>query len=242
MRTLLLMLAVLAAPTATGETIVVTLDCGATCSDEPPATRFDRPLCVEETLHDALIDSAARGDRSALALLRRRYETADTYQERHRLASALLTHLPNADAIWNELAEQASMAIRFAPDEDGAYPLELQQYCEARGLDTDQFWWMSWDALVTAGAHARSRTLLHQALGSSNRDLLMAAVHGFASQGDGSALPAIAAALERFGDQIGLAFLLVTFNTPEADALAFKYLHDDDRIEYLRQREGGVTP
>ena len=224
---------------------VIVSGCGvSTCDDERPASRFDLPFCADEALHTALIESIEGGDRSALGLLRQRYETADSSRERHRLAGALLRHLENDGAIWDALAKEASIAVRFPHTEDGEWSQEFQDFCRDRNEEPEDTWWMSVDALLTASVDPRSRTLLHGALKSGDDDLVRFAVGGFAIQRDASALPAIAEALERLGeDARGFAGDLAFYAMDEADALAFKYIPEDDRETYLeRRREISTAP
>lgn len=196
-------------------------ECAMTvCSDDPPATIFDAPLCSDVELHSRLIESLKGGDRSALALIERRYELAVSYWERHRLAGVLLDHRPDADAIWDELAKQASLALRPPADDDGPER------------------WLGLSALSTISGNPRARDLLHQALQSPESDVAVAAVCGFAFQHDGSALPAIAETLERLGDRAAdVATCLTFFETKEADALAFKYITGNDRASYFDLRK-----
>jgi hypothetical protein len=239
-RTIIVILALLIAPLAAAETIIVPL---GTCSDQRPETRLELPLCADEKLHDALIDAMKRGDRSALALLQRRYESADTYQEQYRLGAVLLEHLPNADAVWKELSERAEIVVRFAQNDDGGFPSEYLRHCETLGIDPDELWSSSRDALFAISSHPRSRALLHQALQTSVNDLVMGAIVGLAQQRDLASLPAIAAALERLGDRAPeLAAGLVLFHTAEADELAYKYIPEKDRADYLRPRQPAEEP
>jgi hypothetical protein len=193
---------------------------GATCSEEPPATIFDTPLCRDVDFNTQLIESVRAGDRSVLPLLRQRYETADSFSEQHRLGSVLLEYLPDSTgAIWNELVKQASAAVRSPDVENKVHA-------------------MSVSALYAIGESPRARPLLHEALQSTDAEIVAAAVFGFAWQRDTSALPAIAAALERAGESAAeVAVNLALFRTEDADALALKYLAEDNRWTYFELRK-----
>jgi Carboxypeptidase regulatory-like domain len=165
-----------------------------TCSDDLPRSRFDYPLCSDEALTTALIESAEGGDRSALALLRQRYRTAGTYLERNRIGRMLLQDRE----VWNELAAEAELVVRFPHVERGVLAPELEAYCEERNLVPEQLWAASFDALNTISGDPRSRALLYRALETKDWVLVSAAIGGFVVQRDRSALPAIERALARF--------------------------------------------
>lgn len=196
----------------------------SSCQDDLPRSKFDRPLCVDESLNTSLIESVERGDRSALALLQQRYRTADTYQERNRIGGVLLRHLDD-DAIWQELSTDAEVAVRFPRDDDGGFTPELEAYCEARNVEPENLWWMSWSAFVEISGEVRARPLLYRALETSDRDLVFVGIAGLAAQRDATALPAIDRALERLeADRASdLVKVLETFESPEAMALLAKY-------------------
>lgn len=212
--------------------ITVTCNLHVTCSPEPPSTPFDPPLCADEELHNALIEAAGRGDRSAVGLLRQRYQTANSYREKQRLAAALLGKVSDDRAIWSELHEQAALAVRF-PTVDGEYSAEFEEYCRARSEDPVQLWDRAYNALERAGADPRSRPLLYEALKTSDRNLVYAAIWGLATQRDDTALPAIEEAFQRFenlGSEVVLCLAL--FRSEAADALAMKYLDESSRADY----------
>lgn len=48
------------------------------CTEKPPATKWDPPLCMDEKLDISLMHAAERGEEGALAMVRARYETART--------------------------------------------------------------------------------------------------------------------------------------------------------------------
>lgn len=208
-----------------------------TCGETAPLTIWDRPSCTDQQLHDSLIENMERGDRSALSLLRKRYETADTYQERHRLAAALLGRVPDDRSMWNELAENAEICVRFPSTAEGDFSPEFEQYCLERNVDPADLWSMSSNALGLASGDPRSRPLLHEALELTDANLIGIAIAGLATQRDTSALPGIRKAFERLAAESrwivhGLAF----FNSAEADELAFQYLNELERQDYLDAR------
>jgi hypothetical protein len=190
------------------------------CSEVPPATIFDAPLCADVALHTTLIESLEGGDRSALALIRQRYETADSYHEQHRLAGVLLEHLPEETAIRNELVKRATPALRSS-----------DLFFKVRS--------MAVSALYTLAEDPRAGALLDEALQSSDAEVVGAAVFGLAWHRRTAALPAIAAALERIGvpEAAQAAFALALFGSEEADTLAFKYIAEDERETYFEARK-----
>jgi hypothetical protein len=222
------------------ETIVVS--CSSACSDSPPANRFDVPLCSDYELHDALMESARQGDASSVALLRSRYDTADTYSERHRLAGALLRRGNDAE-IWNELVSHAGIALRF-PRVNGEPSPEFLQHCAERGVDPEEYWWMGRDALGVAGEDPRSRALLRKALATDDEDLVCAALLGLATQRDLESLPLIENAIRRFSDdrQDYLVDLLSLFQSERADAVAMKFLEgEEDLVRYREARAAAAV-
>ena len=95
---------------------------GVTCTDDGPKDEWDLPSCVDESLHDALIENARHGDRSAVELLRGRYDLATTHRERHRIAVELLGRVTNDRIYWHDLESYARIAVRFPKGEEGDLP------------------------------------------------------------------------------------------------------------------------
>ena len=219
------------------ETIVFT--CGSACSDQPPADRFDRPLCSDYELHDALMESARQGDASSVALLRSRYATADTFSERHRLSGALLGRGNDAE-IWNELVSHAGIALRF-PHVGDEHSAEFLQHCAERGVDPDEYWWMGHDALEVAGKDPRSRALLRDALATDDDNLVSAAILGLAVQGDLESLPLIESAIRRFVRRDFLVDQLSLFQSERADAVAMKFLEDEEGLVRYREARAAAA-
>lgn len=211
----------------------ITFTCSlAVCSETAPASKWDQPSCADYELNTALIASAEGGDRSARTLLRRRFDTADTYQERHRIGRALLGKLADDRAIWNALSEEARISVRF-PRVDGKFPADFEAYCRERDLEPEKLWWMSVNALMTIANDRRARAMLLQVLKTGEVDMVGLAIAGLAEQGDRSALPAVKAALDRLGEKApDAAFNLALFRSADADALAFQYLDEDSRKPY----------
>jgi hypothetical protein len=152
---------------------VVTVSCilGMACSKTPPLSRSDLPWCMDVRWNDALIESIERGNRGAIESLRRRYETAFTYREKHTLAAALLRRVPDDRAIWKDLEERAAVSVRF-PRIDGMYSRAFEEYCREHNLSPDEVWFLSVEALKHAASDPRSRPLLREALESGDRQLI----------------------------------------------------------------------
>ncbi len=205
---------------------VQVIDCGLTivhCLEEPPGTMFDAPLCADFNLDQTALEGIARGDRSAIALTQRRFETANTYVQKHKLAAALLRRVPDDTRYWNELYEHARKLVVAAPDRE-------QQ---------DDYW-TSVDALRAIQADVRSRPLMLQALARTDYAIVVECITGLVQQRDPSALPAIERAIARFddeGDRVLLAQVLSPWNSPAADRVAFRFLDELDRETYLELRE-----
>src|SRR5437667_6723920 len=108
---------------------------------EAPATPWDRPSCDEYNLNTALLESAERGDRSAIELLRQRYATTFTYAERFRIGGALLGRVRDDRAIWNELSAPVEKRIDLADDD-----ARIEAYCAEHGYERDAFEGMAWSA------------------------------------------------------------------------------------------------
>lgn len=198
------------------------------CTDERPATRFDPPACDDLAAGRRLEQALEGGDLSLLGEVRRRYEHALTYRERHHLGRLLLDHLEDDTTIWNDLSAEAVLCLRYARDSEKLQPLARRQNAEP-----SRVWWASSDALAAIAHDPRARHLLHRALASDDGALRRIAVAGFALQKDFAALPAIAAALERHGSNAGEAALgLAHYGSEEADALAMKFMSEAQRERY----------
>jgi hypothetical protein len=205
------------------------LACGGIplCTHDAPGTKWEVPRCADYELHMSLIEAAGRNDRSAIAMLRRRYDLETSIRERFRIAGALLGKLDDRE-LWSDLYEAASLAVRYAPV-DGKYPPESVGGTDLRIAGST--------ALRYVAGDPRARALLHDALKTSDRQILDIALDGLAAQRDHSSLPAIRAMLAREKDRASwLALRLARFDTAEADALAFEYLLEDARGLYLEHR------
>ena len=219
----------------------IVLACGRACDDDPPSTLFDRPLCSEYMLNDVLIEAAAGGDASAIALLRNRYETADTYFERHRIARALLSTTSGDAKFWKELTSHAEIVVRFPQVDEESSP-EYLEWCAERGLDPDQHWYMALHALDMASKDPRSRPLLLRALTSNEYTLTEIAIDGLGTQQDFESLPLIEKAIRASEEKSLLAGHLAYFADERADAIAMKYLDGDLRESYLEWRSAMKEP
>lgn len=213
------------------------------CSNMPPETVWDMPLCSDMELDDSLIDGMERGDTSAIAMLRKRYENAPTYHQKHRLAAALLRRVPNDSTYWNELIPHATNVVRLAGVKDEFFPSEaMTRWCEERGLPTAEYPYMALRALEHVAPDPRSRPLLLEALQQHDVSIIVAAISGLAQQRDEGALPAIERVLDARDDRQMLAFALAHYRSEAADRVAMRYLDEDDRPEYAAFRETVLTP
>ena len=197
---------------------VVTISCSfRQCSDTGPVSRWDQPACADYELHSALIESAGRGDRSALTLLRRRYDTADTYVEQHRIGEALLGKIADDRAIWNALAEEAAISVRF-PRVDDEFSADFETWCRDRNVEPENLWWTSADAFRVIATDRRARAMLFEVLKTGDPHMTGLAIAALTEHGDRSALPAIEAALARLGDK-----------APEGAVNLIRQLRDSDQ-------------
>lgn len=223
----------------------IVLACGRACADDPPSTLFDQPLCSEYMLNDVLIEAAADGDASAIALLRSRYETAETYSERHRIAGALLRPSSGDAKFWKELVSHAETVLRFPHGGEESSP-EYLEWCGERGVDPSKHWYMALHALDMASKDPRSRPLLRRALALKDDCLREIAIEGLGAQQDFESLPLIERAIRASEEKELLAGHLAHFADQRADAIAMKYLDGDLRESYLEWRsamkESGGDP
>ena len=160
--------------------------------------------CTDYELNSALIESMKLGDASALELLQKRQRATFVHAERHRLAGALLGRVIDDRAYWNELSEHAADAIRFAYVDDEPSQ-EFVQWCAYRGIDPNEYRWMTIDALGIAAADRRARPLLLKALESADPMVVLCAFSAIIEQRDESLLPAIERMLERFPEDASFA-------------------------------------
>lgn len=209
----------------------VSLSCTASVEfcRKSPSTPWDLPPCDEYDFNTALLESAGRGDRSAIELLRQRYATTITYAERSRIAGSLLGRLRDDSAIWNELLPHAENAVNFAGHKE-----KLDAYCAEHGYDSSAHEEMSLGALTAMMTDRRARPLLLRALASGADELASIGVLGLAVQRDETALPQIETALQQFP---GNAIYLACFKSAAADRIAAKYIGNEaDRADYERVR------
>lgn len=214
---------------------LIQTDCSSPCSPAAPESEWDRPACSDYDLDTSLDEAAGSGDRSAIALLRRRHETVPTRDERLRIAGMLLHRVADDSPYWRELAEYAENAVRFGAVDDGTQAA-YAKFCEERGLD-ERYVYVASGALAIIGRDARSRPLLLRALESNDEGLLFAAICGLGEQHDLDSLPVIEKKLESLGDHAHEPALgLFAFASDEADRVAFKYIREEDRQAYLESR------
>ncbi|HEX8170891.1 MAG TPA: carboxypeptidase-like regulatory domain-containing protein [Thermoanaerobaculia bacterium] len=186
----------------------------AICFDARPESPWDSPRCADRERDVALIRSLDRGDRSVIALLRSRHEEEPTYEERHRIAGALLRHVPDDAAYWNELFTAAEGVMRERdPDFD--------EWCSAHDIESWKYMAVSRAALRTIASDPRSRDLLLRALTIADFDVIRIAIRGLAAQHDETAVPAIGRALDSLGSRAAeLLPLLDGFESPAARRIA----------------------
>lgn len=213
------------------------LNCGPPCSEEKPETQFEQSSCADYNLNTSLIEAAAKRDRSAVELLQRRYAETLSWQERARIAGALLGRIANDDEIWKELEQHAENLVRFSNDDEET-KAKLEAWCGERGYDAQDYLGVAFFSFDAASSDRRSRPLLVRAIASSNRDVVMNAIYGFGKQVDESALPLIEEALARFDSPASMAELLALYHSDAADQVAMKYITDeDDRANYREMRQ-----
>jgi len=207
-----LLAAFLALPVV-GEELV--LDCWSPCAVyAAPETPDDRPSCTEYDFDSALIASMRGGDSSARELLEQRHGTTFSYEERLRIAGALLRHVNDDRAYWAEIRVLVEDALETKSHE---YPQPV-----------------SYQALELAGTDRRGRELLIRALESENAEIVTTAIMSIGEQNDESMLPLIEKAIERLpGEHLG--FALYTFHSPAAGALAKRVLTADEFENYKQQ-------
>jgi carboxypeptidase family protein len=215
----------------------ITVSCAWACNDEAPATRWELPTCADLDLNIALIDSLQNGDRSARDLLLKRYESADTWQERYRVGASLLGRIPDDSAIWKELLEHATNAVRFSHSDTTDPSPELVRWCEERQIDVSDYMSMASNALDLASLDERARPLLRQALRSDDPWVVFQGILGLARQHDESALPLIEEAIQRLPDDSLLPLALAKFKSERADAIAAKYADLDETYQEWRNEE-----
>lgn len=162
---------------------------------------------------------------------------AETWSERHRLGGALLRRVPNDSAIWSELFEHAKNAVRFAGSVYEPTP-EFAQWCAEHQLPVENYYWdMAFDSFTNAAEDPRARPLLLEALQTDESSLIFHAICALGQQHEESSLPAIEKTLQRVKDDVNmLASALSCFASEHADALAMKYLDEDQQSDYLAAR------
>jgi len=213
----------------------IVLACGSPCADEPPRTAFSDPSCEDYDRDLPLIEAVEREDASAIPLLRARYDGHLSLIERHRIAGALLGKVADDGALWTDLYEHAALAVRF-PMTGGDYSEAFRRYCSERNLEPDAVWNVTVNAFEHASRDPRSRALLREVVERRDPPLIVLAIAGLAMQRDVDALPAIDAALAQLDDDPTIAVALAFYALPEADAIAFKYLAEDDCELYFELR------
>jgi len=230
MRKTWLFIACLALPVFGEETL--TLGCYMPCLlDSEPKTAFEKPSCNDYDLNGALIDALGHGDRSAMELLQRRHDTTFALNEKLRIAGALLRHVDDDHAYWNEIAAPAEDAVRLIGTP------ELDAWCAERGLERDDYQTYLYTALDLAGHDPRGRELLLRALQSNDLYVVANAIISFGLNGEKSALPAIETALRRFPAEERLAFVLFAFHSEATDDLAKRYLSEETFEDYKLARD-----
>jgi hypothetical protein len=208
------------------------------CGSDVPSSVWGWPLCDDYTLDTTLETAAKRGDHSAIDLLERRYETAFTLREKRQIAGILLHRLPDDSKYWKSLIDLAEDAPRFIGD-DEATQARLQAYCSEKGIvDPNDYVSAIDDALSIVSNDSRSRPLLRRLLESNVPELQVSAVLGFCQQRDESELDAIDAVIGKATQyQHDMAQCLVEYRSETADKIAFKYLLDSERADYIELKQ-----
>jgi hypothetical protein len=238
---LLLLLAVSGPPEQAVVQEEITFTCSLkVCNDDPPSDLDDDfPQCSEYFLREALLESAPH-DPSALALLKQRYATAKP-NERRNIAHGLLRRIEDDRPFWNDLYTLAEIAVRFPSG--GAEPSpDFAQWCAARNVEPEPYWGLAISSLSDIVDDPRSHALLGRALASDNSDVVVLAIIGFGMQKDLTKLPAIDRAIARFPEKTReLAIYLAEYHDDRADAVAMKYLSDDDDLAMYGEMRA-ITP
>jgi hypothetical protein len=213
------------------EPVSITLNCGSPCSDE----RYEgerRPTCVAWDLDGSLIEAAQRGDASSLQLLARRFDWLDNHSERARIGAALLGRLADDSAVWRLLSAEAEEAVKSVGKEEELAPQFVASFETPE--QADEAFRPLVESLQAVAEDARARPLLLRALATGHNWVTGIAIEGLARQHDLTALPAIDEALARLEDhnQTEAAMALSAYRSEEADAVARKYLDEDDLPRY----------
>lgn len=225
---------------AIGDDEPITMMCvdpeGTYCTEVAGNDPFGKPACSDMRLNDALIE-ASKTDPSALQILQQRYATMETHRERRRIAGALLRKVPNDTKIWNELAAQAEIAIRF-PEIDWKLSPEYLQWATEQGVHPNAYREAAVDAFGVIMEDRRSHSLLVRALDTTDISLLITAVIGLGTQKDSDSLPRIEQAILRLEeeDRAFIAELLMFFDDDRADAIARKFLDEKQMARYADAR------
>jgi hypothetical protein len=212
-------------------------DCGliiATCLSTPPETMFDAPLCADEQADGLVLDAIAQHDPSAVALAQRRFETANTYAQKHKLAAALLRAVPNDVRYWNALYEHASNLVAFPRYE------QFEAWCSERDLPAGDYYWMALDALRFISSDARALPLMLKTLACDDVLLQAEGVTALGLHDDPRSLPAIERAIARAtnpDDRLLLAHGLASWKSIDADRVAFRFLDEEEREIYREQQQ-----
>lgn len=222
-----------ATPVVVSEEIVI---------DESPCAQtvssiWDWPLCDDYYLDTTLETAAKRRDHSAIDLLEQRYETTFTLREKQRIAAMLLNRVPDDSKYWKALTGLAEDSLRFAGDDD-ATKGKLRAFAAEKGIDPDTYLDATIDALGRISSDVRARDLIRRALDSNVPDLQLLAIWGFAAQHDESVLDRIDSVIEKASkDQYAMAEALAEYQSDKADKIAFKYLTESQRAEYLDTKQ-----
>lgn len=200
--------------------------------DQEFSTVWDLPQCDAYETDSSLIRRAQRDDPAAIALLERRFDTAFTFAERHRIAETLLRLAPDDTRYWKELRSHAENAVRFAGNEQ-----QLAWWCASHGFDKDRYPKVATAALRDISDDPRAKELLFRALATNKPDLVKIAIVGFGRQDDRSALDQIDRALARLGNQAAEpASWLALYESDDADKIAFKYIPAEGVGPYREHR------
>jgi hypothetical protein len=210
--------------------------------DELPCGRevtsiWDWPTCDDYQLDTSLETAAKQRDHSAIDLLEKRYETADTLREKRRIASMLLNRVPDDSKYWKPLFALAEDCLRFAGDDEEAHA-RLKAFADERGIDPNEYETAAEDAFLIIAYDIRSRPLLLRALDSDVPILQAYAIVGFAAQRDESMLERIESVIAKATKERDfMAAALMDYRSEAADKIALKYLPEDQRADYVEARQ-----
>lgn len=223
------------------------LACGARCSDTPPVSPNDDPLCVEQRRDYELIAAMKEGDGSAAKLLRHRFAQEVSLYERVTIAEALLPRHDEDGTLFRFLAALAEEAVTNVPETKDlsgrkTFPRSFAARFAGHPIDVESHWWTRLTALRAIVADRRTLRLLDRAFDTRQDELLDAAIDGYAKQQRVAMLGEIEDAIRERKDRDLLLYRLIGFDLPAADAIVQRYLSQQefDALKQERQNSSGA--